>query len=224
MKKRRKGPKKLQCLNRSMVEDLSHVLIKVADQYPLQYLTERDFYPLVLAYLSGRVPKLKTEVLKEGSKVDFRVGGTNPAVLELAVRPRVIQDAYCTELEVRGHKIGGRQHFASQNVTELEKLSGYPQSQAKFRYLLLIDFQKGDSLDDLESKYNEVADQIGSARLGPITVVYAVRQEVRTFTIRKSKGATKNSPQPLPDLPGLLSSGQPLVNEGHVPTSHSPEA
>jgi hypothetical protein len=39
-----------QCTT-SDVEQLGAALIEVADQYPTRYLTERDFFPLVVAYL-----------------------------------------------------------------------------------------------------------------------------------------------------------------------------
>jgi hypothetical protein len=55
------------------------MLIHAANCYPLKYLTEKDFFPLVVAYLSGRVPKVQPEAPvnasknKSKSKVDFRL-------------------------------------------------------------------------------------------------------------------------------------------------------
>jgi hypothetical protein len=47
------------------VLDLGRALINTANIYPLSFVTEKDFFPLVVAYLTGRVPALKTEVSTE---------------------------------------------------------------------------------------------------------------------------------------------------------------
>ncbi len=80
------------------VKALGAALIDVADLYALQYRTERDFFPLIVAYLHGRVPKVTTEFGKaKYGRVDFRIGGHNPALLELAVAPRALADINHTD-------------------------------------------------------------------------------------------------------------------------------
>ena len=135
-------PTNHKSLTISDVIALGETLVALGNQYPLTYRTERDFFPLVMAYLRGRVPTLKPEAQVEDGRVDFRVGGTNPAYLELAVAPRALQDPDFPALVIPGHG-APTQLYASQNTTELQKLRAIPQSKAKNRYLLLIDFRAG---------------------------------------------------------------------------------
>jgi hypothetical protein len=76
------------------VKELAASLIDVADRYPKIFVTEVDFYPLVIAFLSWKLKGLRAEApLEGGQAVDFKVQGTtNPAYLELAVAPRALGD------------------------------------------------------------------------------------------------------------------------------------
>lgn len=60
---------------------------------------------------------------KRPARIDFRVGGSNPVLIEFAVRPP--------------HGMG--ELYGSQNRSELHKLCRFSNTQAKLRALLLID-------------------------------------------------------------------------------------
>ena len=136
------------------VKTLGATLIEVADLYPLQFRTERDFFPLVLAYLNGRVPSVETETGTTNGTIDFRIGGPNPAVLELAVAPRALIDPNNPTQQFPGHK-AATQLYATQNKTELKKLKGVPQSQARNRYLLLLDLWGKHDYSSLQEGYEK---------------------------------------------------------------------
>lgn len=74
------------------VKDLGRMLIEVANLYPTKFLSERDFFPLVVAYLTGRIPSMESEVSTTEGRIDFQLKGTNPTWLELAVQPRTLAD------------------------------------------------------------------------------------------------------------------------------------
>ena len=106
-----------QFFSRQDVCDLSTALIAVADQYPLSYRTERDFFPLIYAYLHGRVPHLRAEATQKAGRADFRVGGNNPVYLELAVAPRALIDPYDTTVRFPGNSYKS-QLYAAANKPE----------------------------------------------------------------------------------------------------------
>jgi hypothetical protein len=91
----------------------------------LRFITEEDFYPLVEAYLHGRVPKVQEEYAVEDGWIDFRVGNTtNPAYLELAVSPRQLLDRGVTDAVIGEKSTTNKTAlYGSQNKTELQKLS-----------------------------------------------------------------------------------------------------
>lgn len=132
------------------VVELGCALVKVADAYPLAYRTERDFYPLVMAYLEGRVPNLRSELRGDSGSIDFRIGGNNPSVLELAVAPRDFVDRHDPELVFRGHQ-QATHLYARSNRTELVKLSSI--STVKARYLLLLNLRSPVNVDRLREGY-----------------------------------------------------------------------
>lgn len=160
---------------------LGQALIEVADTYPTRFLTETDFYPLVVAYLRGRVPALKPEAIVVGGSVDFRVGGPNPALLELAVAPRELRDGCQDALKFPGHGRAPQLH-ASQNKSELKKLRAVPQSQAKNRYLLLLDFRGTLDPRKLRESYTATAAKVAPSQ-NVIRVVYVSRDRAFDFAI-----------------------------------------
>ncbi|MBI5066937.1 MAG: hypothetical protein HZB56_01770 [Deltaproteobacteria bacterium] len=163
----------------SDVVDLGKALIAVADEYPTQFLTERDFFSLARAYLHGRFPGVSAEHrVKEGA-IDFRLGGTNPSVLELAVAPRALADACHKQQRFPGH-ISATQLYASQNRSELRKLARVAQAKARKRYLLLLDL-RGLDHQDLKAGYLKWS----ARRRGgsPIRVVHVRRDSERHFVI-----------------------------------------
>lgn len=167
----------------SDVVELGLALIGVGDLYPTRYLTERDFYPLVHAYFRGRVPA-KSEWPTESGPVDFRFGGTNQALLELAVAPRWLRDGSFTDLEFPGHRKATQLH-PSQNRRELKKLLMTGQGQAKKRYLLLIDFMDAHQEVNLRRGYEKEAG--GQAGVRPVRIVYVSRVKQFSFPVRAGR-------------------------------------
>lgn len=151
-KKSKKKANKHQSLTKEIVKSLGAFLVELADKYPLTFLTERDFYPVVIAYLHERVPSVTAEVGVGKGEVDFRTGGPNAGLLELAVAPRKLADPDDLTLKFPGHS-DAAQLYATANKPELEKLKSVPQAQAKNRHLLLLDIQKKHDIDDLKKKY-----------------------------------------------------------------------
>jgi hypothetical protein len=162
------------------VEDLGGMLLNMADEYPLQYRTEKDFFPLVRVFLDGRVPSVAAEVGASNKKIDFRVGGTNPGLLEIAVAPRALADPNCPEVKFAGHN-QTTQLYASANKTELEKLKVVPQAQAKNRFLLLIDLGRGHDVVKLRAGYDKALPR--GAGHQPVRVIYVGREKKTHFRI-----------------------------------------
>lgn len=152
------------------VKQLGSCLIDVSDAYPTQFLTERDFFPLVVAYLKGRVPGLETEATVEGGVADFRLGGPNDTWLELAVQPRQLRDHHFPELHFPGHAAVNTL-FPSQNKSELSKLKN--ESKGKTRFLLLVDLTGEYGLAPLKKKYQKYGKSI-SGKMS-VRVVYVTR-------------------------------------------------
>lgn len=158
------------------VKELGKVLIKVSNLYPLQFITERDFFPLVLTYLEGRIPGVDTEFNVTGGRVDFRFKGPNPTLLELAVQPREIQDVNFTTLVFPTNKSKSNLN-ASQNRSEIEKLT--KDKKAKTRFLLLVDLRGNYDKANLIQRYkNESAKHPNGTS---VRVVYVSRQEAYNF-------------------------------------------
>ena len=118
------------------VQELGRVLLHVANLYPTSFLTERDFFPLVVTYVTGRIPSVNTEVASSDGVIDFQIKGTNPTWLELAVQPRALIDANCPDVRFPSHK-SRTSLYASQNRSELRKLMKVKIGTTRF--LLLVD-------------------------------------------------------------------------------------
>ena len=169
------------------VKAIAAALLIVGNAYPLQFVTEKDFYPLVEAYLFGRMPRVKREHSVEDGRIDFKIGGTNPAYLELAVTPRPLVD------EAAGERANTKPGTltGSQNKTELNKLSLIPQSKAKGRFVLLIDlWEQPHTIDSLKNTYS--AQQAVLTGKNIINVVYAPRNGKPTvFKVKQVVAAQK---------------------------------
>ncbi len=150
------------------VQDLGRTLITVANLYPTRYLTERDFFPLVITYLTGRIPSITAEVASSEGVIDFQLKGNNPTWLELAVQPRAIVDANCPAVKFPGHRHKNAL-YASQNRPELRKLMLQP--TGKTRFLLLVDLTGKYDCESLKLGYNAEARKIKKGF--SVRVVYA---------------------------------------------------
>ncbi len=152
-------------------------LFRLRTKYSKRFNLETELDPIFFGYLTGRYPKIRVSrqfhvrfaSSKNPSRIDFRIGGTNPTLLELAVRPPE----------------GTQQLNGPQNHTELKKLSKFPNSEARRRILLLIDL-KNEPIDKetLEGTYKELHAGRGNRKRHPVTVVYV--HENRNGKTRKS--------------------------------------
>lgn len=109
------------------ISDAATDLLRIYSTYHAPPPGELAFELALHAYLHasfGHMSRqLPVRVGRSTRRIDLRYGGTNPVVIELALRPRK----------------GGVQLNASQNRKELLKLSRIPQSRARRRALLLVD-------------------------------------------------------------------------------------
>lgn len=158
------------------VLELGRTLIDTANLYPTRFLTERDFFPLVVAYLSGRVPSLKAEVSTKEGTIDFHLKGANPTWLELAVQPRTLCDKNFPYVTFAGHKFKNNL-YGSQNRAELRKLMLEP--KGKTRFLLLVDLSIGYEVGKLKAGYRREAKKLKKGK--SVRVVYAAQDWKRSF-------------------------------------------
>ena len=142
--------------------------------------SERGLDPLLYAYLKAAHPRVRVtrqmnihfSGSSRPSRIDFRLGGSNPSVVELAVRPWN----------------GAQQLQGPQNLSELRKLSKVPITQAKRRILLLVDLKKGAlSKDFLKATYDPLHAGQGKKVRHTVTVVYVHQSSSFWFTWRPYK-------------------------------------
>ena len=190
--------------NIAAVKKLGQVLVEIARQDPLRCMTERDFGPIVLAYLHAWGSP-RREIKVKGGRVDFLIGTTNRTFIELAVAPRALRDPNYTGMHFPGAgNAKPTQHYPSQNRTELKKLAAMAQSRAKLRVLLLLDLLGTRSAESkmIFAKYEKEADDLGIKHT--VQVIYASRREVRTHQL-----ASRQKPGRYPRAPRVLPASRP---------------
>lgn len=135
--------------------------------------------PALYAYLRGSGRKVERQFhahlpgAKRPPRIDFRIRGTNPVLIEFAVRPA----------------IGGSQLYGSQNKTELWKLCRFSNTQAKLRALLLIDlYEDSISKEALKKTYNEIHAGRGRFERNPVQIIYAHASKAYSFRWNPYKG------------------------------------
>lgn len=175
-------PTNHRSLTIEMAKDMARTLVRVADIFPLNFITERDFYPLVHTYLSERLPDISSEHSVKAGQIDFRTGGTNPALIELAVAPRAFQDASRPSLRMPGSG-STPQLYASQNRPELRKLF-FTNARYANRYLFLIDLRGDYDYENLRQKYLQAARQV-MRKDGAVSVIYARHDLCNRFVLQQ---------------------------------------
>ena len=153
----------------------ANALLNLRKDYSNPPKRERELDPLFYAFMKGHLGKLKVSrqhlVYFTGksrpSRIDYRIGGTNPILLELAVRsPTGVQEL-----------------MGPQNSKELKKLSKIPTSQAKRRVLLLLDLNaKSISKATLKASYGPLHVGPGKKPRLPVTIVYVHESMHYSFT------------------------------------------
>lgn len=150
-------------------------LIKLRKHYSNPPKSERGLDPIFFGYITAAHSKVtvtrQSHVTFHGatrpSRIDFRLGGTNPTYLELAVRPANGQQELC----------------GPQNLDELVKLSKIIPSKGKRRILLLVDLKKKPmAKGKLEDSYAPLHAGPGKKARHPVTVVYVHESTSYSFT------------------------------------------
>jgi hypothetical protein len=151
------------------------VLLKLRRDYSNPPKQERTLDPLFYAYLKGHLGNVKVsrqEPIRfhgstHPSRIDFRVGGSNPTFVELAVRP----------------SLGIQELMGPQNLKELKKLSKIRPAIARRRMLILLDL-KGKPLEKgkLKPSYDPLHVGPGRRERHPVTVIYVHEELQYSFT------------------------------------------
>src|SRR5208283_4714095 len=115
-----KGPK---TLTHTLLKDVSLKAINLTNSFTWKKTQERWLHGVVLGLLEQAIGGMEIEypVVDSKKRIDFRHGGNNPDVIEMAVN------------------IYGNELYGSSNISELTKLCRIPYSKARRRTLLLLD-------------------------------------------------------------------------------------
>lgn len=158
----------------------AQALIRLRKHYSNPPKTERGLDPIFFGYITAAHPNVtvtrQSHVTFYGatkpSRIDFRLGGSNPTYLELAVRPAD----------------GKQQLCGPQNHEELVKLSKIVPSKGKRRILLLVDL-KAKPMDKfkLKQSYDPLHAGPGKKARHPVTVVYVHDSLSYSFTWKPRK-------------------------------------
>ena len=158
----------------------AQALIRLRKHYTNPPKTERGLDPIFFGYITAAHPKVtvtrQSHVTFHGttkpSRIDFRLGGTNPTYLELAVCPADGQQQLC----------------GPQNHDELLKLSKIIPSKGKRRILLLVDLKKNPMTKaKLKDTYDPLHAGPGKKARHPVTVVYVHATTEFSFTWQPKK-------------------------------------
>lgn len=145
--------------------DSARKVVSLVQEYSGNHVGRREMLldPILYSYLRGRFNNLSRQhrVRLHGrsrpQRIDFRIGGANPVVIELAVRP----------------PHGGSSLHGSQNTPELRKLTRVTRTSARLRVLLLIDLAPHAILrDNLKPTYDEQNAGPGNFARHSIRVIY----------------------------------------------------
>lgn len=153
----------------------AQALIRLRKDYSNPPKSERGLDPIFYGYITAAHPNVtvtrQSHITFYGatkpSRIDFRLGGTNPTYLELAVRPANGQQQLC----------------GPQNHDELVKLSKIIPSKGKRRILLLVDLKK-KPMSEIQLKESYVPLNAGPGKKArhPVTVVYVHESIDYSFT------------------------------------------
>lgn len=152
-------------MNLDELEEAAKDYLRLLNEYPNhrnragERFLDLSFY----AMLQGRFEKMSRQLnLRVSSsnrplRIDFRHGGNNPILIELAVRPHT----------------GGQQFDASNNRAELRKLARFRQSQARVCVLLLLDLYPTHlTTNQLRHRYADITSAQGRYKRHAVTVIY----------------------------------------------------
>ena len=143
-------------LSKSELLKAAHETLEIAIKVGTSHQKERWLHGVLLGSLQARVGNMQSEYSVGGGRIDLRHGGSNPSVVELVVRYHGVEEA------------------PSANRSELLKLCKVKGTQARTRYLLILDVSGGRPVRRkfLERSYgNHIAGR-GRFERQPVRVVY----------------------------------------------------
>jgi hypothetical protein len=150
------------------IEELTEAaknMIRLLKDYS-QPKTELAADGLIYGYLTGlfegtRKINRQHHVFMNGTtrnRIDFRLGGSDPIMLELALRP-----------------VNGKSElYGSTNHSELKKLARFAQTEASLRALMLLDMCRAPiKYNSLKASYEKLNAGPGNFERNPVRVIYA---------------------------------------------------
>jgi hypothetical protein len=165
------------------VQQLQHIgqrLTKLAHDYAGGPKREMLIDPALYAWFLATTPSVARQYhvhlpgLVNPARIDFRIGGPNPVLVEFAVRPPG----------------GASQLYGSQNKDELRKLTRFSNQKAKLRALLLIDLHQDPIVkESLKATYDKVHAGFGNFDRHPVKVIYTHREDAYSFKWSPFKSA-----------------------------------
>jgi hypothetical protein len=171
-------------MNIAELKESALTVLSLLDEYSNASRREMLIDPVIYAYLSGQFGLMSRQHWMRlygrprPQRIDFRYGGSNPAVIEFAVRP----------------PSGGSHLYGSQNLSELRKLTRVPQSRARRRYLLLLDrYRDPIQRSNLKASYDPLNAGRGRFRRTSVRVVYVHAVLQYDFLWRPERGGRPTS-------------------------------
>ena len=159
-------------MNVREIEKLGQRLVSLAKDYSGGPEREMRLDPALYAFLlcTGRKVDRQWHANLPGydrsPRIDFRIGGSNPVLLEFAVR----------------RPSGGSSLYGSQNQSELRKLARFGKSSAKLRALLLVDLSPWPiEKAKLRATYDKVHCGRGRFKRSPVKVIYTCSDSAYSF-------------------------------------------
>ena len=153
-------------MNIAQIIGASRAIIALRQDYHGgQQVGEREMRldPILYGYFQGRFGRMSRQhrVQIHGRsrprRIDFRSGGSNPVVIEIAVRPPT----------------GGSHLYGSQNRGELRKLTRVTNTSARLRVLLLVDLAPSAlARENLQDTYREQNAGSGNFVRHRVRVIY----------------------------------------------------
>ena len=152
-------------LNIADIQTAGQDILRLLNDYKHMPSLQREMRldPVLYGFLEARFGKMSRQhkvrmhSKQKAQRIDFRYGGSNPVVIEFAVRTSLSSNTL----------------YGSQNSSELKKLTRIIPSQASLRILLLLDLASSPlAKPSLESTYNRVTAGRGNFKRHSVRVVY----------------------------------------------------
>jgi hypothetical protein len=150
-------------MNIADLVDAVRQVIELLDDYSGSHVGGREMLldPILYGYLRGRFRHMSRQhpipIAGTNRRIDFRHGGSNPTVIEFAVRP----------------PHGGGTLYGGQNRSELQKLTRVSNTSARTRVMLLVDLSPVPlDRDNLKRTYDDQGSGPGNFKRHSVRVLY----------------------------------------------------